>query len=183
MKMTQYISILRGINVSGQKKIKMADLKGLYQDAGFGDVETYIQSGNVVFTSDEIDVNGIQCAIEQAIKTQYGFDVPVIVRTSQQFHKMFKALPFDHIDIANDGSQVLLTILGEVPDSQLVQSIQQFVKAPEKLVVLGDTVYLHCPNGYGKSKLSNVFIERKLAVCATTRNLKTVDKLCQIASH
>ena len=181
--MTQYICILRGINVSGQKKIKMADLKALFQGLGFSNVASYIQSGNVIFNSDIDDTKALQLEIEQAIQAQYTFDVPAIIRTSTQFKVMLKGLPFDNIDISKDGAQVLMTILAEQPTQQRIADIQQYVKSPERLVILDNTVYIHCPNGYGNSKLSNVFVEKKLGVAATTRNLKTINKLCEIASE
>ncbi|MCJ8274454.1 MAG: hypothetical protein MJK04_34285, partial [Psychrosphaera sp.] len=83
--------------------------------------------------------------------------------------------------LEKDGTQVMVTFLAGEPHQDKIDAIATYVKAPEKLVVDGSAVYLHCPNGYGKSKLTNVFIEKKLAVCATTRNLKSVTKLCELA--
>jgi uncharacterized protein (DUF1697 family) len=179
--MHQYISILRGINVSGQKKIKMADLKALYQTLGFTDVTTYIQSGNVIFSSVIADKAQIKSILEQAIEKHYEFQVPIEIRTAAEFSQVLSALPFQDIEPERDGTQVMFTFLSAVPDESYVTAIQTYVVEPEKLVVDGQTVYLHCPNGYGKSKLSNVFIEKKLKVVATTRNLKSVIKLCELA--
>lgn len=180
--MTQYISILRGINVSGQKKIVMKELKSLYESLGFENVLTYIQSGNVIFDSDIDHVLDIQKLIEDAIKTKYNFEVPVDIRTSNEFEKVLANLPFGAVDLEADGTKMLITFLSQQPDKSAVNRLMEYVKAPEKLVLGDKCIYLHCPNGYGKTKLSNVFIEKKLDVLATTRNLKSVNKLCELAS-
>jgi uncharacterized protein (DUF1697 family) len=179
--MTQYISIIRGINVSSQKKIVMKELKSLYESLGFENVLTYIQSGNVIFNSDIDHVLDIQKLIEDAINTKYNFEVPVDIRTSNEFEKVLANIPFGEVDLEADGTKMLITFLSHQPDKSAVNRLMKYVKAPEKLVLGDKCIYLHCPNGYGKTKLSNVFIEKKLDVLATTRNLKSVNKLCELA--
>lgn len=183
--MAKYISILRGINVSGQKKIKMADLTLLYQALGFSEVITYIQSGNVIFKTesngDIEDKARVKAMLEQAIKQQYGFDVPVEIRTVGEFNDVLNNIPFGDVNIEQDGTKILVTFLSDLPSSDRVNALELLVKIPERLVVDGTRVYLHCPDGYGKSKLSNTFIEHQLGVSATTRNWKTVTTLCQLA--
>lgn len=147
--MQQYIALLRGINVSGQKKIKMAELVNHCQDIGLQEVSTYIQSGNICFTSSSIDEQALAIQLQDKITQQYGFDVPVI-------------------------------ILNKAPEQQKVSQLLSYVKAPEKMIINEQVSYLHCPNGYGKSKLSNNFVESKLNLVATTRNLKTVEKLISL---
>jgi len=178
----KYISILRGINVSGQKKIVMKDLKSLYERLGFENVTTYIQSGNVIFDCDSDDVNDIKSKIETAIKQQYDFEVPVNVRSSCEFKEVLARVPFDDVNLETDGTKMLVTFLDKQPKSNEIDALIEYVKSPEKLVLGDKCVYLHCPNGYGKTKLTNVFIEKKLKVIATTRNLKSVYKLCELAS-
>lgn len=180
--MNKYISILRGINVSGQKKIKMADLKSLYESLGFSEVATYIQSGNVIFFSKIEDPAKVELKIEEAIEKEYGFQVPVLVRTSKELLGILGGMPFQGVDVVTDGAKVLITFLSGTPKKTLVTDIKSYVVEPEELVVSGDSVYLHCPNGYGRTKLSNTFIESKLKVSATTRNLKTLAKLCELAT-
>jgi uncharacterized protein (DUF1697 family) len=180
--MTKYISILRGINVSGQKKIVMKELKSLYESLGFENVLTYIQSGNVIFDSAIDHVEDIQKTIEGAIKAKYNFEVPVDIRTSKKFEEVLTQLPFDDVNIETDGTKMLVTFLSQQPDKSAVNTLMAYVKPPEKLVLGEKCIYLHCPNGYGKTKFSNVFIEKKLNVLATTRNLKSVNKLCELAS-
>jgi uncharacterized protein (DUF1697 family) len=177
----KYLSILRGINVSGQKKINMGDLKQLYQELGFSEVISYIQSGNVIFTSEMDHKSEISEKINQGISDKYGFNVPVQVLSVAQFDKVFKQQPFTDVDTIQDGAKVLVTFLSKVPEQENIQTLLTHVLAPERLVVKHQTVYLHCPNGYGRSKLSNTFIEKKLGLQATTRNIKTVSKLCELA--
>ena len=175
--MNNYISILRGINVSGKNKIKMADLNRLYEGLGFQDVVTYIQSGNVVFKTAVNQEAKLITTIEQAIEAQYNFHVPVQIRTRQEMKAVVDNCPFGSLDLAENGTKVLVTFLSEIPSAEKIELIQQYVKAPEALVVRGREVYLHCPNGYGRSKLSNRFLESKLKVTATTRNWRSVQKL------
>jgi len=178
----QYISILRGINVSGQKKIKMADLKSLYESSGYENVVTYIQSGNVVFESSDKNTLKLKKTIEDAIQKKYKFDVPVEIRTKSEFKNIIKNSPFGSINLEKDGAKFLVTFLATKPAKDKVSDVLKYVVLPEKLVVKGKEVYLYCPNGYGKSKLSNTFLEKKLGVEATTRNWKSVQKLYELSS-
>jgi len=175
------ISMLRGINVSGQKKIKMLDLKLLYESLGYGNVVTYIQSGNVIFDANEKNRFSIKKRIEEAIEQKYKFNVPVEIRTQREFKDIISNSPFGTVDLAEEGTKVLLTFLSKVPDKDKLADVLSYVVLPEKLVVKGQEVYLYCPEGYGKSKLSNTFIEKKLGVEATTRNWKSVCKLYELS--
>jgi uncharacterized protein (DUF1697 family) len=179
----KYISLLRGINVSGQKKIKMADLKALYGTLGFTDVLTYIQSGNVIFNSDLVDKSELTAKLEEAILAHYGFHVPVQICTLNDLNDVLSKLPFKNINVDEDGAKVYISFLSEKPSTENVPALQTYVVEPEKLVVKDQTVYLYCPNGYGRTKLSNTFIEKKLGVAATTRNLRTARKLSALAMN
>jgi len=176
----RYISLLRGINVSGQKKIIMKDLKALYEKIGFTNVVTYIQSGNVIFDSDGSD-DDVIVKIQSAITKLYGFNVPVQVREVKHFESIIKACPFSELDLVAEGTRVMVTFLADVPSDVHIDKLMEYVKEPERLVLVGQEVYLHCPNGYGTSKLNNNFIEKKLGVGATTRNWKSVVKLWELA--
>ncbi len=177
----KYISLLRGINVSGQKKVVMSDLKTLYEALGFQNVVTYIQSGNVIFEATSKSKTNVKDHIEQAIKKNYSFHVPVEIRTKSELEAITENIPFRSINVSEDGTKVLVTFLSRRPTAVKVGELQQYVVAPEKLVVKGTEVYLYCPNGYGTSKLSNNFLEQKLGVEATTRNWKSVLKLYDLS--
>ncbi len=179
--MTQYVSILRGINVSGQKMIVMGELKSLYEGEGLIGVFTYIQSGNVVFESEISDPLLLQTQLESAIEKQYGFQVPVQVLPLWELNDILEAVPFEGVTVEVDGAQVLISFLSEAPGSGAMAVLEGARAESESVVIKGRAVYLHCPNGYGKTKLSNVFLEKKLGLIATTRNLKTVAALVNLA--
>ncbi len=174
----KYISILRGINVSGKNKIIMTDLKALYESLGYKNVVTYIQSGNVIFETNKKNTVKIIEAIEQ----QYEFHVPIEIRTSLEMKNVIKHCPFGKVDLSKDGTKVLVTFLNEVPDKNKMSKLLGKVFLPEKMIVHGREVYLFCPNGYGESKFSNVFIEKNIDVSATTRNWKSVHKLYELSA-
>ena len=179
--MTVYISLLRGINVSGQKIIKMADLRSLYQSMSFQNVKSYIQSGNLVFNSDVNNQNQLATEISQAIFVHYQFDVPVFVLTLEALRSARQNLPFDDIDLDAEGSKVLLCFLSDLP-SNADELLTPYLKSNERLAINGKVLYLHCPDGFGRTKLTHSNIERKLKLSATIRNLKTVDKVINLSS-
>jgi len=179
----KYISMLRGINVSGQKKIKMTDLKDLYLSLGFEGVSTYIQSGNVIFQSSGSDKKDLKIAIEKAIGEKYNFHVPVTIRTEKELKEIADSCPYEGAEIEENGTKILVTFLASSPSIENQEILKEYVKAPEKLTIRGSEIYLYCPNGYGKSKLSNTFLENKLGISATTRNWKSVRKLCYLSSQ
>lgn len=178
----KYISLLRGINVSGQKSIKMADLKALYESLGFQDVLTYIQSGNVIFDSEIQDKSELKTMVEAAIREAYGFQVPVQVRTRPEIEEIIRDCPFGEVDLEKDGRRVLVTFLASKPTQERVEEIQEVVEAPDRLLWREKEIYLYVPGGYGRSKLSNNFIEGKLRVDATTRNWKTILRLFELSA-
>lgn len=181
--MAQFISLLRGINVGGNRKIKMADLKALYESLQLTAVITYIQSGNVIFSSTDNDKKQLKTNIEQAIEQQFGFDVAVDIRTPAELAEIFSALPFKNINVAEYGSKILISFLSSEPKAENIAEVLSCVQLPERLVVIKDCVYVDYPNGCGRTKLSNVNIEKKLKVTATARNLKTVAKLIALAQN
>ena len=177
--MTTFISILRGINVSGQKKIQMADLRALFEDLGFQNVTTFIQSGNVIFKTEE--ALDLSLRIEKEIFKRYRFNVPVILRTSDEMIAILETNPFiqeNHIDT----DRLYLTFLAESPRQELITKVEVMNFNPERFVVVGREIYLYCPEGYGRTKLNNNFFEKKLDITATTRNWKTVNKLSELAN-
>ncbi|MEY4937214.1 MAG: hypothetical protein RIS64_3573 [Bacteroidota bacterium] len=176
--MTTYISILRGINVGGQRKILMADLKTLYENLGFKDVVTYIQSGNVIFKTENLmDAMDLTQKIEKVISDNYPFTVPVLVRTQTEWHHVLISNPFLK-DNAYDLEKVYVTFLDKSPDNMLLDKIKNLDFAPEQFIILDKAVYLYTSD-YGNTKLSNHFFEKKLKVKATTRNWKTVQQICK----
>jgi uncharacterized protein (DUF1697 family) len=180
--MPTYISMLRGINVSGQKQIRMHDLKTLYEILGFGNVITYIQSGNVIFNTDlNLPVWKLSLKIENAISEKYTFNLPVILRTTVEMKAIINANPFVK-DVAKSPGKLYITFLEEKPQLTLLEKINPLEFLPDRFIIQEREIYLNCSSGYGTTKLSNKFFENKLQVKATTRNWNTVNKLLELAT-
>lgn len=174
-----YITLLRGINVSGQKKIKMDELRALYEAIGHQDVQTYIQSGNVLLRSMLASPEKLARGIERAIEKSFGYPVTVLVRTTDDLSKIIRRNPF----IKNrsvDPSKLHVTFLANPAESSLINAAANVDSADDEFRVEGKEVFVHCPNGYGRTRLSNTFFESKLKQPATTRNWKTVNTLCEM---
>lgn len=181
--MQTFISILRGINVGGYKKILMTDLKSLYETLRFDNVITYIQSGNVIFNTDKNKSDTeLAAEIEYEILAKYGFNVPVIIRSLEEMKNTLSVNPFQGQKGINP-EKLHVTFLSEVPGEKELTAIVKYDYPPDKFSIIGSEVYLHCPNGYGTSKLNNNFFESKLKMKATTRNWNTVNKLVELANE
>jgi uncharacterized protein (DUF1697 family) len=179
--MKTYISILRGINVTGYRMIKMPELKKLYEGLGFIDVVTYIQSGNVIFKAiDNPGIKELSLKIEKEILKQFGYDVPVIIRTPEEMTAALTANPFRNAD-GTVADKIYITFLGDIPGEENLEKINPVNYLPDRFIILGKEIYLDCAAGYGTTKLSNTFFENKLKVRATTRNWKTVNALVELA--
>jgi uncharacterized protein (DUF1697 family) len=175
------IALLRGINVSGHNPVKMADLRGVVEALGHRDVETYLQSGNVVFNARSGAPSAIGAAIERRIAEDLGLDVIVLVRTKGELAKIAAVNPLAKRGI--DPGHLYLTFLGERPAAALVSAIDSKRFVPDTFAFARREVYLCCPKGYGRTKLNNAFFERALATDATTRNWKTVNALLELAGR
>jgi uncharacterized protein (DUF1697 family) len=180
--MTTYISILRGINVRGHKRILMSELTKIYEELDFSYIQTYIQSGNVVFQFLESDPHDLALQISGQIQKQFGFYVPVIVLTVSELEYVVEKNPF-----LAEGSKKIeyqcVTFLDSQPEEIDLDIINKAKQEGEEFAIDGKAVYLYCPNGYGNTKLSNAFFEKKLKVNATTRNWKTTTELLRIATN
>lgn len=174
--MNTYISILRGINVSGKNIIKMADLRLQLEFLGFDGVITYIQSGNIVFKSEEQNSDKLQTVIRNHIKSKYGFIIPVLVLKPEYIKSIIDTLPFTDID----PTKLHVTFLSTKCSNPPIDQIMDKKNGSELVHITEDAVYIYCPDGYGKTKLNNNFLEKKLNVTATTRNWKTVNKLLEL---
>lgn len=180
--MTTYISILRGINVSGKNIIKMEALKRLFESLGFQKVTTYVQSGNVIFSSALSDVKKIEKLITSQIEKDFGLKIPIIVLTIEELKQYIEDNPL----IKNrDEAFLHFTFLAERPTEIdcKKERIKDKKMENEEIEISERVVYLFCPNGYGKTKLTNTFLEKTLKVTATTRNFKTTNQLLKIAEQ
>lgn len=180
--MPTYVAMLRGINVSGQKKIKMDRLRELFVSSGFEAVESYVQSGNVVFDTARTGATALSEKIARGIKTEFGHDVSVVIRTPRELARVVKDNPFlkqRGIDLARLG----VTFLAAAPRQAGRARLQAVDSGDDEWRLEGKEIYLHCPSGYGKTKLSNNLFERAFAVAATTRNWRTVNALLEMSTR
>ena len=174
--MTTYISLLRGINVGGQKMIKMDALQKLYELMGFQGVTTYLQSGNVVFKANNFSIQALEQKISEEIQKSFSFVVPIIVLSIDKLQQIISNNPFAN-DANKDVSFLHVTFLASQPIGIDYKMIEDKKQNGEEICLTHIAVYLYCPNGYGRTKLTNNLLENKLKVGATTRNWKTVNEL------
>ena len=176
--MKTFIALLRGINVGGRCKIIMSELISAFIEIGCSEVQTYIQSGNVVFKNGKIEhTNAFAKAIQEQIKTQWGYDIPVLVIVAQDLQMILENCPFpDEIM-----QQSYFTLLHKEPKQDLIAQLARIELANEQIAIASNCAYVFAPQGYGRAKLNNNFIERKLQVVATTRNYKTMHRLIRIS--
>jgi len=178
--MPKYIALLRGINVGGHKKIIMTDLKIIFKKLGFSEVTSYIQSGNVIFQSNEVDSLNLEHQIESAIEKAYGFLVPVIVLTITNLEKIVRDNPFKPFD-GDDISKIYYVFLKDVPQRKAVELFNESKFQNERYFIHRNYIYLKCFAGMGKAKLNTNLFEQKLNVKATARNHKTTLKLLELS--
>lgn len=178
--MITYISFLRGVNVSGKKMINMDVLKEMYVGLHFLNIKTYIQSGNVVFQFKNSENSDLEEIISAQILKSFGFEVQVIVLKIDEFKIITGSNPFIG-DKTKNTSFLYVTFLSSVPKQVNYEIFDHYKLPGEDLVLINRAVYLYCPNGYGKTKLSNTFFEKKLHTIATTRNWKTTIELINLA--
>lgn len=170
------IALLRGINVGSHQRIRMKELKETCLRIGWGDVRTYLQSGNVLFTASE-DAHILEKTLEQAVVAQYGFEVPVVVRSVEEVSQLYQNEVFlDQYPI----EQLYLSFLKSSPTQEKRQLLREQNFLPEEYVIREKELLLWCEGPYHKIKLSNGYLEKLLGVTATTRSCKTIKKLLEI---
>jgi uncharacterized protein (DUF1697 family) len=187
--MKTFISLLRGINVSGQNKFRMVELKRLYESLNLVNVVPYIQTGNVVFNSVEQDPALLARSIEAEIERSFGPSVRVFLRDQDRFQQIIDSNPFSN-QRTYDPEKLHVTFLSDPPSESALSNLpvlanpnRSGMRSADEFMVYDKEIFLYCPNGYGRTKLTNTFFERKLRVSATTRNWKTVNALYEIANQ
>jgi uncharacterized protein (DUF1697 family) len=178
--MQTYVALLRAINLGSRNKISMADLRKLFEVLGSKDVQTYVQSGNVVFRNRTRSASELESSIEERISRDLRLELTVLVRTAAQLVEVAAGNPFAKGE--TDPKTLHVTFLADSADRSRVRDLDPQRAGPDEFRVKTREIYLHCPNGYGRSKLTNAYFEKRLGVAATTRNWKTVTKLAELAS-
>lgn len=176
--MNKYIVLLKGINVGGHKKVPMIELRELLTKFGFKNVQTYIQSGNVILESLEKLTHKIEDIIKKAILEYFGFEVSVLVKTREDLESIFNNSPFS--DEEKKASYFMM--LHDIPDEDSVKIASEKVYEGEEYQIINDCIYYYSAKGFGKSKFNVNFFERKLKTFATARNYNTMVKLIEISS-
>jgi len=180
--MNKYICLLRGINVSGKNIIKMDALKSALECLGFAQVKTYIQSGNIVFLSIAVQTHAIEALINEKIKEVFQLEIPVLVIHEKDFKAIILANKFlkeSNIDV----TKLHITYLSQEPLNADIAAINTTNFGNDQFEISSNAIFLYCPNGYGNTKLTNTFFEKKLKVSCTTRNWNTVLKLAEMLNE
>ena len=180
--MTTFVALLRGINVSGQKQIRMVDLRKSCEGLGLKDVRSYLQSGNVVFCTGRADPRKLAAALRTRIAKDFGHDVEVLVLPARELNAVAGSNPLWR---RSGGKEKLFhgTFLFEPVSRDRFRKLKLPVQPGEQAVLVGQVILLYCPHGYGRTRLNNGFFEKALGTRATTRNWRTVLALNELCTR
>ena len=170
--MPTVVALLRAVNV-GSRKVPMADLRELVESLGFGDVRTYIQSGNVIFSAPRAPE---PTSLERAIEARFGLSVDVVVRSAADLRRALERDPFPDVE----RSRLHIGFMAKKPAASAVSTIDRDAFLPEQFAVVGRELYLSLPHGMARTKLPD-HILRRIKVATTIRNWNTVTKLAELA--
>jgi uncharacterized protein (DUF1697 family) len=176
-----YLAFLRGINVGGHHRVEMARLRSAFEALGFEKVRTLIQSGNVIFNAPKTPELTLCRRVEAKLSAEFGFPIPVIVRTVDEINKVVNSNPFlkqKGVDI----SRLHVVFLVDLPNPDALTKFESLASASEQVRCIGRELYLYLPNGFGKTKLTPNVFHKSLSVSATSRNWNTTKKLCELSN-
>lgn len=176
--LASFIALLRGINVSGRNTIPMAELRTLCTELGWGDVQTYIQSGNVIFTG-RGSAPRLEAALEREIERRFGLAIPVIVRAATDWSAYVSDNPYPDAS-RSEPNLVLLALSKSPPRRDAVDGLLERAANGERITQVGDAIWIHYAGGVGKSKLSPALLDRLVGSPVTGRNWRTVLKLGEL---
>ena len=179
--MPRYVALLRSVNVAGHGRIAMDELRASFAGLGHEDVVTYIQTGNVLFTTGTRSEQAVVAAIEQRLAQDFGDAPAVLVRTVSDLQRIGASSPYTRKGA--DPARHHVTFLAAAPTKAKLASLDLPPSGRDELVVEGREVYVHTPDGYAGTKYSGTFLERRFGVVSTTRNWNTVTKLCELAAR
>lgn len=179
MALASFIALLRGINVSGQNKIAMAELRAVCADLGWREVQSYIQSGNVVFQADDSAPADLEVELEQAITRHFSLKIPVIVRTAAGWPTYMSGNPYPTASL-QEPNLVMLALSKAPPKPDAVDKLQERAINGERIVQVGDALWIHYQSGVAGSKLSPALFDRLVGSAVTARNWRTVLKLNEL---
>ena len=177
--MPTYIALLRSVNVLGKNMIRMPELTRAFEKAGFKSVRTYIQSGNIIFDTAEKSSDHLTAEIKDLIKKQFGLTLQVVMLTPQELAGIISHNPFTG-RAGIDLTRLHVTFLDREAEPDKAEKLRSYNYPPDEISISSRVVYLYCPDGYGRTKYDNTFIEKKLGANATTRNWNTCLKLLEM---
>lgn len=180
--MTLAVSLLRGINVGGRNKIRMADLRELYADLGMMQVRSLLQSGNVIFETALTDLTSVKQELEAGIRSAFGLDIQVLLRSSEDFEYIMARHPFSAEQL-NEPRKAALVFLSDAPESTAVDALRENNPGREFIHAAGRELYVFYTDGMARSKLDNKRIESRLGLSATARNWNTCLKLQRLLAE
>ena len=175
-----YVALLRGINVGGKNLLPMRQLTEMFIEAGCAEVRTYIQSGNVVFASTPGCAKRIPQLVSRGIAERFGFRAPVLLRSADELVRVAAGNPFLGGRSGADDRSLHVAFLAEAPDQRRIAALDPNRSPGDSFKVRGREIYLRLPNGVGRTKLTNAYLESTLATTSTLRNWRTVLKLLEM---
>ena len=179
MRLVTFIALLRGINVGGHNLIPMPELRSLCGDLGWGDVQTYIQSGNLVFKAPAAPAR-LEADLEGAIERRFGFPISIIVRAAADWPAYVRGNPYPD-ESEGEPNRVMLALAKAPPKPDALENLRRRADSGERIAQVGDALWLHYKDGIGKSKLTPVLLDRLVGSPVTARNWRTVLKLHEMA--
>ena len=179
-----YVALLRGINVGGKNKLPMAELSAMFIGAGCAGVQTYIQSGNVVFEAPAAIADAVPGRIERAIADRFGYRIPVVMRTAGDLAAVVQDNPFLAGGLAGgaDPATLHVVFLAGEPDAARLAALDPDRSPPDEMRARGRHLYLRCPEGFARTRITSAYLDATLATTTTVRNWRTVEKLAALAS-
>jgi uncharacterized protein (DUF1697 family) len=176
-----FIALLRGINVTGRNKIPMSELRSLCTELGWDEVQSYIQSGNVVFKAGAAPAK-LEVQLEEAIERQFGLSIAIIVRAAASWPAYVKGNPYPDAS-ESEPKGVMLGLSKAPPNQDAVEKLRERAAPYERIVQVGDALWIHFGGGMAKTKLSPGVLDRLVGSPVTLRNWRTVLKLDEMARH
>jgi uncharacterized protein (DUF1697 family) len=178
--MARHVLLLRGINLGGKRRVAMADLRAALSDAGYEDVATYVQSGNVVLESTARPAE-LEPAVASLIAERFGFEVPVCARSASQLAKILAHDPIP--GAAEDPKHYQVTFLADRAPAVVVHRLEELATDTERVAAHGRELYTFHPDGIARSRLGKALAVKELGMSATARNWTTVTTLAEMASR
>jgi uncharacterized protein (DUF1697 family) len=177
----RHVALLRGINVGGRNKLRMADLRALLEDLGAEDVATYIQSGNAVFSASAKLAKTAAARLSERLSADFGLDVPVVLRTASDLRAVLDADPFAAEGV--DEKSLHVAFLADRPSAARARTLEPDRSPPDRFALVGRELFLCCPNGLARTKLTSQWMDARLGTTATVRNRRTVRAILELAAR